>query len=485
MSTTVMQKPGDVVIESLILKSYNGFEMDIRGLYDSITIYEDIYANCMSGYIVLIDSVNIAKNFPIIGDETIVLSYRTPEFGDGIAEHKTVNYIFKTYKVSVYLPEVGRENTEYIRLEFMSPQGAKSMRAKVSKSYKDMPVSEMVKSIYDEYLASENNDYTSVWSSAAKGALVGSVVPMVGPVMGAVGGAAYGYYNREEKIPLKTLDDTFDKRTYIIPYWNPFYAINWLCHRSRSKTNTNICDYVFYENADGFHFVPISKLKGQFRTFAYSNMTPGYRSATGERMIATEMRNFISVKVENPMDNVKMQMLGMYSSSVLTFDATTKKWKRTFYEYDENFNQTPHLNVNPLVSLGKSSYTNAPMSHFKFYPDSSFVFKNAASANDPDEIVLLRQSLLNQTNSINLIAEAYGDSNIRVGQVLRYNAISKDFNKNSKSFEDDYLKGNYLITAVRHDITNIEHKMTITMSRDSYTEPLADKKKAELKMEGE
>lgn len=481
-----MQKPGDVIIESLILKSYNGFEMDMKGLYSSITIYEDIYANCMSGYIIIIDSMNLAKNFPIIGDEMLVMSYRTPEFGDGLAEHKSVTLQFKTYKVSVYSPETGRENTEYIRLEFMSPQGIKSMRTKVSKSYKDITVSDMVRSIYDEYLASDNKDYSSVWAGAAKGALAGTAIfPTVGTVVGAASGAAYAYYNRQEKIPLKTLEETFDKRTYIIPYWNPFYAINWLSHRSRSKGNPNMCDYVFYENADGFHFVPLSKLKGEFRTFAYSNMSPGYRSATGERMIATEMRNFLSVRVENPMDNVKMQMLGMYSSSVMTFDSTTKKWKRTFYEYDENYNQTPHLNVNPLISFGKSSYTNAPASHFKFYPDSSFVFKNAASANDPDEIVLLRQSLLNQTNSINLVAEAYGDSNIRAGQVIRYNAISKDFNKNSNSFEDDYLKGNYLVTAVRHDISNLEHKMVITMSKDSYTEPLADKKKAELKMESE
>jgi hypothetical protein len=202
-------------------------------------------------------------------------------------------------------------------------------------------------------------------------------------------------------------------------------------------------------------------------------------------MLATEMRNFISVKVQDSMDNGKMQALGMFSSSVMTFDATTKKWKRNFYEYDENFQQTPHLNGNPLVSLAKNSYSNCPISHFKFYPDSSYVFKNSQSANDPDEIVLLRQSLLNQTNCLNLVAEAYGDSNVRTGQVIRYNALSKDFNKNSDSFENDYLKGNYLITAIRHDITTLEHKMVLTLSRDSYAEPLADKKKAELKMEGE
>jgi hypothetical protein len=481
----MMEKPGDVIIDSIVLKSYNGFQMDITGMFESITIFEDIYSNCMSGYIILIDSVNIAKNFPIIGDETLVLIYRTPEFGDGIAEHKPVSYVFKTYKVSVYAPETARENTGYIRLEFMSEQGIKSMQKKVCRSYVDMAVSDMVRSIYDEYLASNNNDYTSVIAGAAMGAAVGAVVPLVGMPVGAAAGAAYAYFSREDKIPMRTLVPTFDKRSYIIPYWNPFYAINWLCHRSRSSLNTNMCDYVFYENADGFHFTPLSNLKTRFRDYSYSNLSPGFRSFTGDRMLTTEMRNFISVKVQNSMDNGKMQALGMFSSSVMTFDATTKKWKRNFYEYDENFQQTPHLNSNPLVSFAKNSYSNCPIAHFRFYPDSSYVFKNSQSANDPDEIVLLRQSLLNQTNCLNLIAEAYGDSNLRVGQVIQYNALSKDFNKNSDSFENDYLKGNYLITAIRHDITTLEHKMVLTLSRDSYAEPLADKKKAELKMEGE
>lgn len=484
-NSSVMEKPGDVIIDSIMLKSYNGFQMDITGIFESITIFEDIYSNCMSGYINIIDSMNIAKNFPIIGDETLILIYRTPEFGDGIAEHKPVSYVFKTYKVSVYAPETGKENTGYLRLEFMSEQGIKSMRNKVSKSYTNMAVSDMVRGIYDEYLASDNSDYTSMIVGAAAGAAVGALVPVVGMGIGAVAGASYAYISREDKIPMKTLVPTFDKRTYIIPYWNPFYAINWLCHRSRSSANTNMCDYVFYENADGFHFTPLSVLKTRFRDYAYSNVTPGYRSVTGERMLATEMRNFISVRVQTPMDNVKMQTLGMFSSSVMTFDATLKKWKRNFYEYSENFNQTPHLNTNPVVSLNGNSYSNSPISHFRFYPDSSYVFKNSQSANDPDEIILLRQSLLNQTNCLNLVAEAYGDSNLRVGQVIRYNALSKDFNKNSDSFENDYLKGNYLITAIRHDITTLEHKMVLTLSRDSYDEPLADKKKAELKMEGE
>jgi len=438
-----MQNPGDVIIEKLTLKSYNGFEMDILGLFDTITIFEDIYSNCMSGHITIIDSLNLSKNFPIVGDEILTLTYRTPFFDDGVSDQKSVSYTFKTYKVSVHFPETARDTTSYMRLEFMSEYGIRSMQKRISKSYVKMPVSKMVDSIYKEYF------------------LEGT----------------------EIEVPLKTFIPTFDKRTYTIPYWNPFYAINWLCHRSRYDRNTNMCDYVFFENADGFHFTPISLLKQKFRTYSYSNETPGYRDQNGERMLWKEMRNFISVSVQHPIDNVKMQALGMFSSSVLTFDATSKKWKRNFYEYTDNFSQTPHLNTNPLVVAGKNSYSKVTESHYRFYPDSSFVYKDAQSANDPDEIVLLRQSLLNQANSLSILAEAYGDSSVRVGQVIRYNAIAKGYNEKTQNADNDYLKGNYLVTAIRHDITSLEHKMLLTLSRDSYSEPLANKKNTELSVE--
>ena len=105
------------------------------------------------------------------------------------------------------------------------------------------------------------------------------------------------------------------------------------------------------------------------------------------------------------------------------------------------------------------------------------------NVNEPEETVLVRQSLLNQINSINLIVDCYGDTNIRVGDVIEYVPISKESTKDQDVFEDDYLKGRYLVTTIKHVVTDREHRMTMTISRDSFAEPLADYKKAELSME--
>jgi exopolysaccharide biosynthesis predicted pyruvyltransferase EpsI len=116
------------------------------------------------------------------------------------------------------------------------------------------------------------------------------------------------------------------------------------------------------------------------------------------------------------------------------------------------------------------------------YPNSSFTTKTGITVHDPNETVLKRQSLLNQMNSMNMVVEVWGDTTVKVGSVVKYTPVVKEFNKKIDKWEDDYLKGFYLITAIRHVITDREHKMTMTLSRDSFAEPLADQKKAQLQL---
>jgi hypothetical protein len=138
------------------------------------------------------------------------------------------------------------------------------------------------------------------------------------------------------------------------------------------------------------------------------------------------------------------------------------------------------LEKNPLVPLEKLDYTNAVESHIRFYPSNSYTMTGMVRINDPDEIILLRQSLLNQINAVNLILECFGDTNVAVGQVVDFKTISKESTTMQDKYEDDYLQGKYLITTIKHLVTDREHTMTMTLSRDSFSEPLAEVKKKEL-----
>jgi hypothetical protein len=489
MGTTndkTMEKPGDVIIDDITLKSYNGFEMSLKGLFQNFILYEDIFSNYMTGSITIVDSMNLVKNFPIIGAETLRISYFTPNYLDGAEDHKPVTLNFRTFKVSKYI-ETAQESALMVTIEFMSEQGIKSMQTKVSKAYTNMSVADMIRSIYEEYLASDNTDYSDVYSAITSGAATGILSPVPGgTILGAATAGLYAYRNREEKIPLRTFTPTFDLRSYVIPYWSPLYAINWLCHRARSETDTRKCDFVFYENSEGFHFTSLSDLKemGKLpnRYHHYTNYPEGFRNKESERMLATEMRNVIFAKIQDFSDKAKQQALGMLASSIYTHDLTTKKWTLDTFSYDDQFDSNMALNKNPIMPRGKNNYSTAPYAHMKMYPNSSFTTKTGITVHDPNETVLKRQSLLNQMNSMNMVVEVWGDTTVKVGSVVKYTPVVKEFNKKIDKWEDDYLKGFYLITAIRHVITDREHKMTMTLSRDSFAEPLADQKKAQLQL---
>jgi hypothetical protein len=480
-------KPGDVVIDEITLKSYTGFTMSLKGIFQNFIVYEDIFSNCMSGRITLIDSMNIVKNFPIIGAETLTIIYRTP-MGGG----QPVKLVFRTYKISV-LTETAQESAQMVRIEFVATQAIKSMQSKVSKSYRNMPVSKMVTNIFDEYLAVDNGENNGLISAAAGGAaaggLIGSMIPLpiAGGVAGAIVGGAVGLVREaldDDKIHLKTVTETFDTRSYVIPYWSPLYAINWLAHRARAKADTSMCDYVLFQNSDGHHFVPLSGLKTADVAFTYTNYPDGFRSEDGSRMLESELRNIHSLVVEDMTDKIKQQNLGMLASAIMTHDMTTKTWSTSQFKYDKSFmNDAAHLEKNPLIPMQKIDYTDSVESHTRFYPKSSYSMAGIAQVHDPEETVLLRQSLLNQMNSINLIVSCYGDTNVKVGQVINFRTIAKEATKKQDNYEDDYLKGRYLVTTVKHLVTDREHTMTMTLSRDSFAEPIADYKKAELNLE--
>jgi hypothetical protein len=230
--------------------------------------------------------MNMAKNFPIIGAETLTIAYRTPMSGNDL-----VRLVFRTYKISV-LTETAQESAQMIRIEFVSHHAIKSMQSKISKSYVNMPVSKMVSSIFDEYLAIDNGENNGLLSAAGRGAaaggLIGTPVPLIGAVVGAVIGGAVGLLGEaldDDKIHLASVVETYDTRSYVIPYWTPLYAINWLAHQARAKNNTSMCDYVLFQNSRGHHFVPISALKKAASSFTYTNYPDGFRSDDGTRMI--------------------------------------------------------------------------------------------------------------------------------------------------------------------------------------------------------
>jgi hypothetical protein len=85
MSTTVqdgLQTPGEISIEELSLITNNGKSIFLLDYLIELNIYESIFSNVLTGEIILSDSANLIKYFPITGEEYLSVRLRTPGFDD-------------------------------------------------------------------------------------------------------------------------------------------------------------------------------------------------------------------------------------------------------------------------------------------------------------------------------------------------------------------------------------------------------------------
>jgi hypothetical protein len=188
------------------------------------------------------------------------------------------------------------------------------------------------------------------------------------------------------------------------------------------------------------------------------------------------------MNIQDYTDKIRQQNMGVFASSIVTHDLTTKSFNTYRFNYDRDYPIVGnHIENNGIIPINKTDYSSAFMSAFKYYPSSTFTMTGLERTSDPDEIVLYRQSLLNQMGSVNLVLECHGDTNVKVGQIIEFKTIAKESTKTATRFDDDYIRGKYMVTAIRHVVTDRSHRMTLTVSKDSFAEPIASVKKDEFK----
>jgi hypothetical protein len=134
---------------------------------------------------------------------------------------------------------MGSDKAVMVGLELVSEEFFQNTTIKLSKSFSRMPYSDMVKSVFDDYLD---------------------------PAVEAVG---VEITNKEERTHIFP---TLGARSVVVPYWSPFYFINWLANKSSSLSNPGMADYMFFQSLDGsYQFMPISHFKAMPVVASYTH----------------------------------------------------------------------------------------------------------------------------------------------------------------------------------------------------------------------
>jgi len=436
LSSEKYGKPGDLIIKDIVLTSKSGLNISIWALIYSVELYEDLYSNSLSGSLSFGDSLALSRHLPLNGDEKLKLSFYTPGQDDQPKNEIQLN--MRVYKTSQRI-EMGTDTAVLVGLEFVSEEFFLNPSIKFSKSFSKMPYSKMAEKIYTEFLVSAAEQRSDLNS--------GEVYAM----------------------------PTDSPRSVIIPYWSPFYAINWLANKASAQENSAMSDYMFYQSLDGsYWFMPISHFKDKPVQAKYKHRPPD------QSRDAEEFNNITDLSYISTGNRLQDIGSGVFSSIQETFDIHNKKLEATAYRYTKNFTDVNHVDEYPLIPATLDHYSDKLMSYRKVLPKNSYKINDVKDNETHNLYSLSRQSLMNQMNTIILQITVPGDSRRRVGDIIELDIISQENTAKKDDPLDPYISGRYMVTKINHSFGHGDYELVMTIAKDSYGTAVPDKKDPEL-----
>ena len=425
--------------------------------FTELVIYENLFESSLRANLTLLDSHNLAYKLPMVGEETIEIDISLSGLDDDSLSVKPPLFHINSIKDR----EFTKPKSQIVSLELVSEQYMSSIHSKVSKSYRDKTISQIVRDIHTTYLDDGNK-------------------PCV-------------------------IESTDRIEKCIIPNLNPIEAITWLSKRAISE-NSSIVNYLFYETIDGTFFINLDTLI-QAEPVLVFVIEPRVADSAGVANLAAGKIRVEKFKFIRSFNKNKNTQRGVYASKLITHDITTKKI--TQYEYNgfNNWFAGNHLGMYPPLSnsdietksAGVSRTTYAPNEEANNFPtidekslssmiDSRVVFypkhNQMYSINNTDlydnkveEWKLQRFADIGRYEGLNLYVEIAGMSNLRVGQIIDVVIPSPETSSQdggSDKVNDKSLSGHFIITAIKHmfnkDNNKADYRMGVELSKDGLEE---------------
>jgi hypothetical protein len=415
---------GDFQLIDVKLGSARGLIFDVFNFVTDIAIYENIFSPTMSGYIELNDAQDLVNLMPMIGEEKLLITFKSPSMTDADGLFEQAFYVYKMTD-----REYTAERAVSYKLHFVSFETIRDLNSKLSKGFSGT-ISDVVSKILQNELKTE------------------------------------------KKVNVESTKNT---TMYVSNYWSPFTNVNYLAKRSVSNVNDS-ANYVFFENNRGFNYTSVDGLleKTAVSRYIYDNNTRKPTSGGGGagRTIAKDLERINSYRIDTAYDYMKRVQSGMYASRLITHELVTKTYNVQTMLYQDEFKKHNHLNPYPMSTIGLPSKTFATLdvqpraletyNNFKTDGMKGWRLKNAMQ--------------MSEISAYSMDITVPGRSDICVGDVVEV-FIYRPTPISQKDQEEDIIdktfSGRYLITALCHSLNREKHEMHMTLVKDSLIIDLA------------
>jgi len=445
-----IQFAGDYNLDGIILHNHQNEGLidthggvDIQKLVVELNIYEGIDKSSVTGTMVIADSINLINNLPIQGTERVSFKLATP--GAHQVDH-IVDFSEATgHPMHIYKLTDKRqinESTVAYTLHFCSREMVRNTRTKVSEAFSGTYEQMVAKILQDpDYLDSR-----------------------------------------------KTLffQKTRNQDKVVVPNINPFSAIGMMSKRALADDSKS-AGYYFYQTTKGFHFRSWESMcvdvRGNPRTpkqiFKYMPMNV---NATGDDATKIE-QDYKSVEqyrfINNFHDVLFNQAAGTYGHRVITHNIYNKSYKKDDYHYHNYYAETKHADgpnpaiVNTPVDFDDKSVSDYPESRVTVMATTQFAHNEDTGTYgiDVEQDGITDASRISQRNSINsgtqLKLTIKGQSYLEPGDVIEFEYYATERKQKGELKPDPQYAGRYIISKIRHRVTNDEYVQVLECAKDS------------------
>jgi hypothetical protein len=277
----------------------------------------------------------------------------------------------------------------------------------------------------------------------------------------------------------------------------PFKAIEMLCTKALAD-NSKSAGYYFYQTTKGFHFRSfesmcvdsngIQREPRQIFNYVVANQDT---AILGDKVdddgnlekskVVYDYTNVESYKFINNFHDVAMnQAMGVYGHRVITHNLFNKSYKVSDYHYHNYFDDTLHVDTSnaPAVVDTPVDYDNKSVSD---YPESRVTVMATTQFSHDEETgsfgIDVEQDgiteaarvsqLATVSSGTNLKLTVKGQSYLAAGDVINFNILSVENKVASEGALDPQYAGRYIISKIRHRITNDDYIQVLECVKDS------------------
>ncbi len=155
-----------------------------------------------------------------------------------------------------------------------------------------------------------------------------------------------GVLNTPVTIDPENVEPTFNKYSFVSPFWCPFTVISWLASKSipvKGSGASSSAGYAFFENKFGYNFKSYDKFATDeiVKTIIVGHEPKELESpdSSEESILSVD-----SVRVSSSVDVLKGLNIGSYSSNVMTVDLYDMNYKNIKFDINKYYDNVPLLN---------------------------------------------------------------------------------------------------------------------------------------------